>query len=130
MFETMLREMLLHLVREDAEFRSEIYGLCEEQYNRSVGVAVQYVILNDGIAKATIRQMIKQSLEEDGDIQDVIRKQATTDTGELIIDMIERDLSVNQALISKIELVLEDNPFIAETIDDKIKDLTFEVSVS
>jgi hypothetical protein len=74
--------------------------------------------------------MIKQSLEEDGDIQDVIRKQATTDTGELIIDMIERDLSVNQALISKIELVLEDNPFIAETIDDKIKDLTFEVSVS
>jgi predicted transcriptional regulator len=120
MFETMLREMLLKLIREDLEFRDTINILCGQMYDNSVKHAVKYTIDNDGVVKAMIRQMIKQSLEEDGDIQDVIRKQATTDIGELIVMTVREDSSIADWL----------NDAIAEAIDDKIKDLTFEVSVS
>jgi hypothetical protein len=116
MFETMLREMLLKLIREDREFRTHIYNMCEEQYNRSVGVAVQHSLLNNE------------------QVQDVIRKQATTDIGELITDMIERDEVVKESISTAVHQVIIDSEYVSriivDQVNERIENLTFEVSVN
>jgi hypothetical protein len=116
MFETMLREMLLKMVREDPDFRAEIMKISGEMYDNSVKQAVKYVIENDEA------------------MQDVIRKQATTDIGELITDMIERDDVVKESFTARIVHAVNNDEqvidAITERIDRAINDLTFEVSVS
>jgi hypothetical protein len=116
MFETMLREMLLHLVREDTEFRGAVYKICTDTYDRSVVGAVKHVI------------------ENDDHVQDVIRKQATTDIGELITDMIERDEVVKESISTAVHQVIENSEYVSRMIDgqvtERIENLTFEVSVS
>ena len=61
MFEQMLKELILKLLREDLEVQAAVIGNCDISYDRSVQSTVKYVI------------------ESDEMIQDVIRKQATTD---------------------------------------------------
>lgn len=116
MFETMLREMLLKLIREDAEIFNELRKMNGYMYDNSVASAVKYVI------------------ENDEQVQDVIRKQATKDIGELITDMIERDEVVNTTLTDKIVRAVNNDEHvidsITERIDQAINDLTFEVTVS
>jgi methyl coenzyme M reductase alpha subunit len=115
MFETMLREMLLKLIREDDEFRGVVLNLCSDMYDNSVKHAVKYTI------------------ENDEQVQDVIRKQATTDIGELITDMIERDEVVKESISTAVHQVIENSEYVSRMIDGQvtelIENLTFEVSV-
>jgi hypothetical protein len=97
MFEQMLRELLLKLIREDTEIRDTINIFCGQVYDKSV------------------KQAIKYTIENDEQVQDVIRKQATLDIGELIIEMIDHDDNVINSIRSMVQ--------------DKIDDLTFEVIV-
>lgn len=75
MFEQMLKELILKLIREDSEVRTEFIHMMNVYYDISVTHAV------------------KHSIENDGDIQDVIRKQATTDIWEAIEDDVDRRIS-------------------------------------
>lgn len=103
MFELMLRELLLKMVREDTEFRD------------SVSIAVNNAIENDDL------------------VQDAIRKQATTDISELIIDMFDSSQSIDEILTKKIVDVIENNKevvnSISEHVDHLVDELTFEVTV-
>lgn len=103
MFELMLRELLLKMVREDTEFRD------------SVSIAVKNAIENDDL------------------VQDAIRKQATTDISELIIDMFDSSQSIDEILTKKIVDVIENNKevvnSISEHVDHLVDELTFEVTV-
>jgi cellobiose phosphorylase len=72
MFEQMLKELLLKLLREDLEVQAAVIGNCDTSYDRSVQSTVKYVIENDET------------------VQDVIRKQATTDIWEAIEDDVSR----------------------------------------
>jgi rRNA-processing protein FCF1 len=116
MFETMLREMLLKLIREDAEIFNELRKMNSSMYDSSITSAVKYVI------------------ENDEQVQDVIRKQATTDIGELVTDMIERDETVKESISTAVHQVIENSEYVSNMIDtqviDRIENLTFEVSVS
>ena len=116
MFETMMREMLLKMIREDAEFRREVISLVSDVYNAHIQHAVKYVI------------------ESDEQVQDVIRKQVTMDIGELITDLIQCDEGVNNTLTDKIVRAVNNDErvidSITERIDQAISGLTFEVSVS
>jgi hypothetical protein len=82
MFEQMLKELLLKLLREDMEVQAAIIGNCDTSYDRSVQSTVKYVIENDDT------------------VQDVIRKQATTDIWEAIEENVEETIdSALQELI-------------------------------
>jgi len=97
MFEQMLRELLLKLIREDTEIRNELFFAQARVYDNSVTDAVKYTI------------------ENDEQVQDAVRKQATLDVGDLIVEMIDHDENVISSIRSMIR--------------DKIDDLIFEVTV-
>lgn len=103
MFEFLLREFLLKMINEDAEFRN------------------------------SLKELLQQVIATDEIVQDVIRKQATTDIGELIIDMFDSSQSIDEILTKKIVDVIENNKevinSISEHVDHLVDELTFEVTV-
>lgn len=88
MFEEMLKELLLKLIREDTDVQSAMLVWASNSYAASVTTAVKCVI------------------ESDEMVQDVIRKQATTDIFEAIADDVE------------------------EAIERVVDGLTFDINVS
>ena len=66
MFEEMLKDLLLKMIREDEDVQAAIITTCANAYDTSVKHAVKF------------------SIENDESVQDVIRKQATMDIWEAI----------------------------------------------
>jgi hypothetical protein len=108
--------MLLKLIREDAEVFNELRKMNSSIYDNAVKQAVEYMIVNND------------------EVQDVIRKQATTDIGELITDMIERDEVVKESISTAVHQVIENSEYVSrmivDQVNERIENLTFEVSVS
>ena len=71
MFEQMLKELILKLIREDRDVQLAIIEWTSDAYNTSV------------------QNSVKWAIENDESVQDVIRKQATTDIFEAIADDVE-----------------------------------------
>ena len=103
MFEFLLCEFLLKMTNEDAEFRN------------------------------SLKELLQQVIATDEIVQDVIRKQATTDIDELIINMFDSSRSIDEILTKKIVDVIENNKevvnSISEHVDHLVDELTFEVTV-
>ncbi len=78
MFEQMLKEMFIKIIREDETLKAEFLVLAAKSYELSVTRSVKYVI------------------ENDESVQDVIRKQATTDIWEAIEDDV--DMRIDKAI--------------------------------
>ncbi len=78
MFEQMLKEMFIKIIREDETLKAEFLVLAAKSYELSVTRSVKYVI------------------ENDESVQDVICKQATTDIWEAIEDDV--DMRIDKAI--------------------------------
>jgi predicted transcriptional regulator len=120
MFEQLLREMILMLLREDTDIRTALVTLAAEGYDKSV------------------RNAVKFAIENDEQVQDVIRKQATMDIGELIVDTLKDlldgdDDDITSAFNKKIVDAIDHDMDVASSIrfivSDKIETLNFEVTV-
>lgn len=68
MFEQLLKEMILKMINEDPDIRSMLWKMMMENYDMAISRSVKHII------------------ENDESVQDVIRKQATTDIWEAIED--------------------------------------------
>lgn len=71
MFEQLLKEMILKMINEDPDIRSVLWKTMMENYDMVISRSVKHII------------------ENDESVQDVIRKQATTDIWEAIEDDVD-----------------------------------------
>lgn len=83
MFEQLLKELLLKLIRDDPDVQAAMLVWASNAYATSVTTAVKHVI------------------ENDESVQDVIRKQATTDIWEAIEDEVDTAItsSINELVV-------------------------------
>ena len=85
MFEEMLKDLLLKMIREDEDVQAAIITTCSNAYDTPVKHAVKF------------------SIENDESVQDVIRKQATMDIWQAIEDDVESaiDKAIDDLMIRR-----------------------------